>query len=381
MEEPDAPQRAQRGESEKRGGLLSDPPLIDRLTWREGIHPQTLISRDRGLMARTFGTLFGVGAAVGLAILLIGENADRDDGVIAAIIALSLALSVVCLVGYRRLPVAFFAAMLTLGTVLISIAASAASAGAEAVYGFFYVWVVFVAFLFFSTRSAALQSLFAAVAYAVVLLANETEFAASLLISAIATIGTTGALVGLLMARIESIATGFAADAHTDPVTAIANRRDFDQRFARAVERARRSGQPLSLVICDLDRFKEVNDALGHEEGDIALRRAAATIAVSVRSLDAVARLGGEEFGVILPDTDREMGIQVAERIRKAIDAEFEHYAVHVTASCGLATTQDAVGGEEGLFHAADNALYAAKRAGRNRTAVHGAPEALDNSG
>ncbi len=352
-------------------GLLSNPPLLDRLRWREGIRPQTLISRDRGLMARTFGTLYLVGGLVGFVILAIGDSADRNDAAIAVISVVSLALAAVCFVVYRRLPAGFFAALVTFGTLLITGGAAAAD-GIEGVYGFFYVWVVFPSFLFFSPRVAALQSLLAAGAYAVVLFANDAEFAVNLLVSAVATIGTTGALIGLLMARVERVAVGLAADAHTDPVTAIANRRDFDERFERAVERARRSDRPLALVICDLDRFKQVNDELGHEEGDVALRRAAEAITAAVRSMDAVARLGGEEFGVILPDTDTEMATQVAERVRGAITDEFEAYPVSLTASCGVASTRDAIESEEGLFRAADNALYAAKRAGRNRTVAHG---------
>jgi diguanylate cyclase (GGDEF)-like protein len=365
------PERDPRAEPGISGGLLSDPPLLDRLTWREGIQPQTLISRDRGLIARTFGTLYMVGGLVGILTLVVGEENRGDEAAIAALTAGGIALGIVCFVGYRRLPLGFFAALVTLGTLMIAAGALTAPDGAQGVYGFYFVWIVFASFLFFSPRAATLQSLFAAVAYALTLFGQDAEFAGTLLISAIATIGTTGAIMGLLMTRIESIATGFAVDAHTDPVTAIANRRAFDQRFARAVERARRSGRPLSIVICDLDRFKEVNDALGHEEGDLALRRAAEAIAASVRSMDAVARLGGEEFGVILPDADRRTAMRIADRVRDAISSEFESYPVHLTASCGVASTHDAED-EEALFRAADSALYVAKRAGRDRSAAHG---------
>ena len=351
--------------------LLSDPPLLDRLTWREGIRPETLISRDRGLIARTFGSLYLIGAVVGLLIIVFAEGENRDTAALAAITVSALVLGAVCFVVYRHLPATFFQGMLVLGTLLITGAAAAAAPGSEAVYGFFYVWVVFAAFLFFPRRSATLQALFAALAYAVVLAAEDSPFAATLVLSAVATLGATAAIIGILMNRLETVAVGLATDAHTDPVTAIGNRRDFDQRIALELDRAERHGRPLSLVICDLDRFKAVNDALGHEEGDVALRRAAAAIGAAVRTVDAVARLGGEEFGVILPETSLEPATRIAERIRASVSDEFRSYAFKLTASCGVACTDDVDGGRDALFRAADGALYLAKREGRNRVIAH----------
>ncbi len=351
--------------------LLSDPPLLDRLTWREGIRPETLISRDRGLIARAFGTIYSVGGLAAVVILLFGEGADRDTAAMVMIAASALVLGGVCFVVYRHLPTAFFQAMLTLGTLLITGAVAAAAPGSEGAYGFFYVWVVLGAFLFFPRRSATLQALFAAAAYAAVLAAEDAPFSGTLVLIAVATLGGSAAIVGLLMARLETVAVGLATEAHTDPVTAIGNRRQFDQRLALELDRARRHGRPLSLVICDLDRFKAVNDALGHEEGDVALRRAAAAIAAGVRSVDAVARLGGEEFGVILPETAREPATRIAERIRVSVSDQFSSYAFKLTASCGVACTDDVAGGGEDLFRAADGALYLAKREGRDRVIAY----------
>jgi diguanylate cyclase (GGDEF)-like protein len=190
-------------------------------------------------------------------------------------------------------------------------------------------------------------------------------------LSAVATLGASAAIVGLLMNRLETVAAGLATQAHTDPVTAIANRREFDHRIALELDRSRRHGRPLSLVICDLDRFKAVNDALGHEEGDVALRRAATAIGEAVRTVDAVARLGGEEFGVILPETALEPATRIAERIRASVSDEFRSYAFQLTASCGVACTDEVEGGREELFRAADGALYLAKREGRDRVIAH----------
>jgi diguanylate cyclase (GGDEF)-like protein len=352
-------------------GVRDDPPLIDRLMWREGIFPQTLVAADRGLMARTFGTLFAVGGLIGLVSLAIGES-DRAGLEVALISALSFALGAVCFVGYRRLPIGFFAAVLAVGTAMITAGmASSDAPGSEGVYGFFYVWVVFMAYLFFSARAATAQALIATVAFAVVLFTRDAPFATNLLIAAVATFGAIGVLTGVVRAHVERMVSELASEAHTDPVTAITNRRGFDLRFTAEIDRARRLGRPLSLVICDLDRFKAVNDELGHGEGDLALRRAAVAIGEAVRGGDTVARLGGEEFAIVLPETRAAAALSVAERIRHGIRIEFEGFPVAVTVSCGVASLGPELADDE-LFRAADTALYAAKRAGRNATAVHG---------
>ena len=368
----------QAGHGLRRGlrDLLAEPPLIDRITWREGLHPQTLISLDTSLIARTFGTLYSAGGILGLTMLAVGAGTEGSDFTLAMLSVAALLLGAICFVVYDQLPSWFFQAMLALGTLMVGAATAAASDGAEAIFGLFFVWIVFLAFLFFRRRHAALHAMFATIVYGTVLIARDAPHAVDLLVVACATIGTTGAIIGLLVARVERIASGFAAQAYTDPVTAIGNRRDFDERFKMEIERAERHGRPLSLVVCDLDRFKEVNDQLGHEEGDTALRRVAAAIVGAVRSIDAVTRLGGEEFGVILPDTDRERATQVAERIRTAIDSEFTSDPVAVTASCGVACTDDAGGNLHDLFRAADGALYVAKREGRDRTVAF-EPESL----
>lgn len=350
--------------------ILADPPMIDRLTWREGIYAQTLISEDRGLMARTFGTLFLVGGMLGFLIQAIGEHSTRSDLIVVATAAGALLFGAVCFIGYRRLPQGFFAALVTLGSLMITLVAATSVDGAEAMYGYFYIWVVIMAFLFFSVRAATVQALLAATAYGAVLYGRDVPFETTLLLSAVATLGTTGVLVGLVRSHTERMASGLASEAHTDPVTGLTNRRGFDERFRREVEQARRLRRPLSLVVCDLDRFKAVNDGLGHEEGDAALRRAAVAIAEGTRGSDIVARLGGEEFAVLLPETDERGAYSVAERIRDSVRVEFDGFPVAVTTSCGVASL--AVGGDhEDLYRNADAALYEAKAAGRNRTHAH----------
>ena len=353
-------------------GLLADPPLIDRLTWREGIRPHTLISEDRGLMARTFGTLYLVAAVAGLLSLAVPDPGNRDDTVLTVVSGLALAIAAVCFVFYRRAPMWFFYANAAAGSVLIAIATAGGSAGAEGGYGVFYVWVVLLAFLFFDFRVAAVQALIAAASYAVVLIGRDSQFTFNFMLGLVAVIGAAGAVVGLLRARLERLAANLDTEAHTDSLTGVANRRGFDQRFELELWRAARTKRGLSLIVCDLDRFKLVNDRLGHATGDAALRTVAARIAASVRSIDAVSRIGGEEFAVLLPEASAMEAYVVAERIRKGIAEEFAEHAVPLTTSCGLASQEENLDGAD-LLEAADDAMYSAKAIGRNCTVVDGA--------
>jgi diguanylate cyclase (GGDEF)-like protein len=348
-----------------------DLPLIQRLLWRDPIPSGTMVSEDRGLMARTFGTLYLVAALVSAVSLLAGTQGDRDDLGLAAVALLSLAFALACFLIYTRMPIWAFQVAAAGGSLMIAAATATGSSGAEGGYGVFYIWVVLLAFLFFDFRAALLQMTFAVITYAVVLEARDVEFAFNYTLGLIAVLGAAGAVVALLRSRMEQLATHLASEAQTDALTGVANRRGFDVRFELELARAERDKGTLSLIVCDLDRFKEVNDELGHEAGDDALRRTAARIAASVRSIDAVSRIGGEEFAVLLPRATRMEAYVVAERIRTGLLEEFENYSVKLTASCGVASQEDHTDGKK-LLPVADRAMYRAKRAGRNCTVVAG---------
>lgn len=348
-----------------------DLPLIRRLLWQDPVRSGTLISEDRGLMARTFGTLYLVAAAVGAISLLAGNQGDRDDLGLALLSALALVFGLACFLVYRRMPAWTFQAATAGGSLMIAAATATGSSGAEGGYGLFYIWVVLLAFLFFNFRPALLQMTFAVLTYAVVLAARDVPFAFDYTLGLIAVLGAAGAVVALLRNRMEQLATNLASEARTDALTGVANRRGFEARFELELGRAERDNRTLSLIVCDLDRFKEVNDELGHGEGDDALRRAAARIAASVRSIDAVSRIGGEEFAVLLPRATRVEAYVVAERLRIGLLDEFANHPVELTASCGVASQDSELDGQ-GLLRAADFAMYRAKRAGRNCTVVAG---------
>jgi diguanylate cyclase (GGDEF)-like protein len=164
-----------------------------------------------------------------------------------------------------------------------------------------------------------------------------------------------------LLERVQRLAA-------TDPLTKIANRRTFEQTLERELARATRADEHVSLVLVDLDHFKRLNDGLGHQAGDEVLRNAAAALACECREFDTPARYGGEEFAVILPGCGPEQAEQIAERLREAVGAAPN--VVAVTASAGVATYPSHAADSESLVRAADAALYAAKRAGRDQTCV-----------
>jgi diguanylate cyclase (GGDEF)-like protein len=162
-----------------------------------------------------------------------------------------------------------------------------------------------------------------------------------------------------------------------DALTGQYNRRYFFAIGSRVLKQSTRSGRPASMAILDLDHFKSVNDRFGHDAGDVVLRETAHCVMREVRETDLVARLGGEEFVILLPEANQETGRLVAERIRQAIAAlsipvEGPLCTIQVTASLGLAEAQPGLDSLKTLLKRADQALYRAKQTGRNRVALAG---------
>ena len=162
------------------------------------------------------------------------------------------------------------------------------------------------------------------------------------------------------------------AAAHRDSLTGIANRAAFNSAVDREVELAHRHKRPLGMIVIDIDHFKSINDTYGHSTGDCLLKAMANCAENSIRLTDQLFRYGGEEFVVLLPETDEKGVKRLAERIRRSVAAldcicDGEH--VKMTASFGIATLRDDEQGDA-LFARADTALYQAKKNGRNRTCV-----------
>ena len=175
-------------------------------------------------------------------------------------------------------------------------------------------------------------------------------------------------LIGVvaIVAALQDAELRHRDEAVLDPLTGLLNRHALAPRFAEIRQQARIADQPVCLVLCDVDEFKAVNDAHGHDVGDNVLRDVAYELRKGLRSFELVYRLGGEEFLIVLPGIDLEGGHQVAERIRAAIHAA-RPGGVAVTISAGLSAAHGDGVRYDDMFKVADRALYGAKRAGRNR--------------
>ena len=178
------------------------------------------------------------------------------------------------------------------------------------------------------------------------------------------------------------LARQMEAAAFIDPLTGLPNRRCFQQDVDKLVAEAKANGTPLSVLVVDIDFFKRVNDMFGHDVGDIILIEVAEVIRRHVRGRDIIARFGGEEVVMAMPDTGVAEAAVIADRIRSIVDGEVFHAhrdKTNVTVSIGVATRQGNAVSFKDLFKVADDALYRAKERGRNRVEI-AAPVAIEHA-
>ncbi|MBF0566153.1 MAG: GGDEF domain-containing protein [Nitrospirae bacterium] len=155
-----------------------------------------------------------------------------------------------------------------------------------------------------------------------------------------------------------------------DNLTGIYNRRFLDFCIKEELEKHKRYSKPLSLIMFDIDHFKNVNDEFGHQCGDNVLKSITSIVSKTLRSADILARYGGEEFCCLLPETNLQSGIVVAQRLREAISGQetiCADFSIKVTASLGVSSVDEDIDSPQKLLDGADKALYAAKRQGRNK--------------
>jgi diguanylate cyclase (GGDEF)-like protein len=181
----------------------------------------------------------------------------------------------------------------------------------------------------------------------------------------LATLALLASIVAIVWA-LQSAELHHRDEAILDPLTGLLNRHALAPRFNELFQQARLTGQPICLLLCDVDGFKSINDEFGHDRGDAVLRDIAYVLRKRLRSFELVYRLGGEEFLIVLPGVDLAGGRQLAERLRVAV-SEAAPTGIATTISLGVSAANGDAAAYEPLFKAADQALYVAKRAGRNR--------------
>jgi diguanylate cyclase (GGDEF)-like protein len=177
-----------------------------------------------------------------------------------------------------------------------------------------------------------------------------------------------------------------AEQARTDSLTGALNRRAMEEAALRETARSTRYGHGLCMIVLDVDNFKQLNDTRGHAAGDRALQALVSQVQPMLRGNDLLARTGGEEFTILLPDTPAAQGIVAAERVRQAIESlevPFEGEPIRFTVSAGVSQFDPAQGGWESMMRRADTAMYEAKEHGRNAvwpTAVGQESEPIDGN-
>ncbi len=197
------------------------------------------------------------------------------------------------------------------------------------------------------------------------------------------TMAVVGTLLVLVRERVDGLLQDLEHTAATDMLTGLVNRRTFETIMHREIERARRGGNPLSIALFDLDHFKAINDRLGHAEGDRALRRFAELLQRSCRLVDVPARIGGEEFALILSNADAEGARIYAERFLRTVLDETKDDLAPLSVSIGITELSSPDDTLDVLLLSADRALYEAKHRGRARVIVArpASPSQMDHTG
>ena len=330
------------------------------------------VAARRATMARALAFLFAAAASLTLAVLAALPHPEGNVSGMLGTAGLASAAALAVVLAHERIPVAAFPWIITFGTALITLGIHFRDTPTAA-HALSYLWVVLFSGYFLSRRATLTQAGLALAGYGLVLHQAENPPAhtteewvltlGSLIVGCI--------LIFALRRHVDMTVGGLADVARTDALTGLLNRRGFEEAFELELERARRGGRKLSVVIGDLDRFKHVNDRFGHHEGDRALTRASEILQMEKRRIDTVARLGGEEFALIVPDTVDRRSFMLAERLRHAVRDEFADDPVKVTISFGVASFPQHGTTRQELLGAADDALYAAKELGRDRSVIY----------
>lgn len=310
-------------------------------------------------MAVNGAMLYGAGAALVCAYLVLPHPPPKSiEGILAVGVIASLVTGLL-VVGRDWLPAVIFPHLTAGGTALISVLVYSDGSQPSA-FSLLYVWAAVYAFYFYPRGIAAIEAVWIAIAAGGALaLGSGDSFPIFRWLMVTATSIMAGLAVRQLVVQVRSLAD-------KDILTGVFSRRKYHEEIERELYRARRSGRPLALMLLDLDNFKLMNDARGHVQGDRHLREAAQAWRKQLRTTDLLARFGGEEFVVILPDTEFEQARLTADRLRAVVPSG-------ETASAGVAVWDGKETHTE-LLARADAALYEAKASGRNVTVLAGRP-------
>ncbi|MBA2505166.1 MAG: diguanylate cyclase [Thermoleophilaceae bacterium] len=326
---------------------------------------------DRPVIARACAYLFGFGAVLVALTLALPASPDRFTPGVAIVAGAGAAVAIALVWGYEKVPVLALRALPTLGTACVTVLVCSGGAGPAMAYATLYFWIVFASFYFFPYRQAFCDLAVVALAFSAALTlmpdVPEDEVA---WVMGIGTVTIAGVLVAALRRRMERLVERLSEAARTDVLTGLLNRRGFEEAFELEIERARRGERSVAVLIGDLDFFKTINDELGHQRGDEMLQAVARVIRDCIRRIDLAGRIGGEEFAIVLPDTDARAGYMLAERVRRAVRERCSVLGRDLTISFGVAGFPHHGSSTESLMRTADEALYLAKALGKDRAVI-----------
>jgi diguanylate cyclase (GGDEF)-like protein len=325
-------------------------------------------------MGHVAGVLFAFGAVTTIAAILLPHSAQADVSGFWALAAGTALGALLLLWLAERLPEPAYQGVMLLGTTIVSLSLyfnGERHGGPSADNEVLYLWVALYAGYFFTRTQMLVQLAAIGAAYAGALLAiHPGQIGFTRWLITVGMVSVAAGLVHLLKLRNEQLVARLFRAARTDLLTGLANRQGFNERLELELARGRRTGCPMALLLADIDGFKELNDRLGHPAGDVALSEVGAVARAVGRTIDTMARIGGDEFAAILPDTDAGGAFDLAERLRSEV-AELRGVRDEpLTMSFGVVEFPLHGASAESLIRAADSALYQAKRLGRNRSVV-----------
>ncbi len=322
---------------------------------------------DTGLagLRRVSIAFLAAGALAAFAGTVVPDPDPSDHGALLGLSAACLALALV-LGAWRRPPAALVAAIPAVGLVLAGVAIAVAEPLASTPT---YALLPILASAYYgSPRRAAVETAAYVAGLAVVMaLWVDPGVRAAVFIGTVIPAVCVALVVSVLKHRLTAHVEGLRDRADTDPLTGLLNHGALATALESAIARCRAAGDPLTVLLLDIDHFKQVNDRFGHQQGDRTLRLVSDVLASHRRRGDLLGRVGGEEFALLLPGAGAGVARGVAERIRTAVRDATAGTPCPLTVSIGIASCSPGVADSDAVLGAADRALYAAKARGRDR--------------